>query len=910
MEPNDVNKEMRIGPPSGEIRKDYPNVIYEQETTSEAFQAYVGASYGAMREAGFQIAMEVEHNERQGTFKYVVRTKETDRHEQRSQGALLLGLTEASRRRTESSGRGSQGNELVPQASGVSRQLLHGLIDNKDMYDAFKGYYGGLRWGTDQEKFVKAMFEHGTEYDDDSISSNLSGRFLNSLVYALDADIPYNQRDKWYQADPEDVLGKHKDLDYKRLRDPQFRSTEEGQRLMETYAKVSGQILGDSYYSGERTITPDGRLLPKPQIPLSRHPIIEALMCDEVSLDRPQPKYAMGPNDVVDILAYSDSHQAHEALISRINTRLPESHRRVFDGPDEFQHKRGNIGTLLRAYKDYEADPQARKLLSGDLLAVLEGYTGQGETAVSVRDEYRKYVRRNGEKYAGHEASQVKKIVGDIITVALGSPDGSLLGRAEDIIRANLPKREGDLVVERDPLAFRQEELMILVFDSVDKFSSGGRVAVIELLGSDLFGDPSRGSQLAEFARIRQRVAELRGQPKVLQALAKVRKFGLGIGEKSHKKEEARKNYSELTRLSDEMSEQLRRAKNEFLIGTIRRVIGGEVVGVEENSWNRLFSELVKRVEIGDYEMASLPEEYYALMDIARSPGLSDENKAEIAWHIAQQFEYVRSESAHSMVQVMVDLYGVMLGSPDNVSIPNRNTSHGLAAATHLARKHGRAMFKSASMEDLKLLDSYADGIRQHARRVANGELLPEHTDEKVDASGFQEWQRNKLQEFKYSMGELASVAEFYNEYLHLEAVKVRPDIYYSWLLQQLAPFWQKMQWEVGPGNRPTRQIQQLYRTMEDYVSNRLDIREQYPENFDALKNGNLDTFLMEMYRQMVLDHDIKYNSTVWREGLNFMHMAVAYMPEVVVQQIESKYKGTAFAKYIRDEHDRWNKEE
>lgn len=145
------------------------------------------------------------------------------------------------------------------------------------------------------------------------------------------------------------------------------------------------------------------------------------------------------------------------------------------------------------------------------------------------------------------------------------------------------------------------------------------------------------------------------------------------------------------------------------------------------------------------------------------------------------------------------------------------------------------------------------------------------------------------------------------SEFLLIEAVKVQPSEYYTWLLGKLVPFWQKMQWEVGPGNRPSRDISQLHRTIADYIQNRFAIQDEYPTDFDVIEDGHLDTFLHEMYKQMVVPHDIKYNGTVWREGLTFMHQAVAYMPESVMRQIQEKYPDSKFARYVENERARWN---
>jgi hypothetical protein len=136
--------------------------------------------------------------------------------------------------------------------------------------------------------------------------------------------------------------------------------------------------------------------------------------------------------------------------------------------------------------------------------------------------------------------------------------------------------------------------------------------------------------------------------------------------------------------------------------------------------------------------------------------------------------------------------------------------------------------------------------------------------------------------------------------------------VYYPWLLEKLTPFWQKMQWEVGPGNRPSRDISELYRVLEEHIQGRLVLRnpDEYPDNFDVLEEGHIDSLLKEGYERMVVPNDIKYNKTVWQNGLTFMHYAVAYMPESVVQQIKTKYPNSKFAEYIEKERERWNKEE
>lgn len=910
----DRGRENKITPLSSEVRKEFPNVIYEQITDSQQNHSLVSASYAAMRETGFPIALDLEQDEKRGVYKVSVRTKESNRREMAGQGALFLGLNEATRMsfgkdNDNIAGKNKDASSYYDRALTTSRGLLHGLIDQEGLFNEFKDYYGGLGWGTDQERFVRRLFEYGTDYDESFVKSNIDGNFLGKIVYELDLAISYDERGKWYKADAKDVLKKYPELDYRKLKQDEFRSSNDGQRLLQAYTRISGEVLSDRYYRGERTISFEGVEISKPLIPLSRFPIIEALMCDEVSMDRPKPKYSFGRSDIIDEIAHSDSEAAHEALVRGLCVRLPQNQRHVFDGPDEFQHKSRNIWSILRAYEEYRADDPKRSLLRHDILLLLEEYTGQGKIAQDVRQEYLDRMSRDGEKYAPSSFHTTKEIVGDLLTVALASPDGDLVGRAQEIIETYLPKGKMEIVDKIDPLALSRANLMLIVFDSLKEVSSGSNTSIFSVVGAEVFDSQAIGDQLAEFARTQEKISNLRNQPEVLLALRELRRFGLSLNDKSPEEVAARSVYEDLSRPSNNLSEQLRNSKNDFLIDSMKRLVGGELSEMDEKSQKVLFSGLLKRIEMRNYNMRVLPGEYYALIEIAKNPGVNEGQRGEIVWHIAQQLEYVGGESTHLLMPVIHDIYELMLGPEGEVKMPTDESYHGLAAATFLVRKHGREIFKSASPEDLKLLESYAAAIQQRARKVASGELLSDQQLGNIDRKEFAVWQGEALKTLKYTMNELTAIGEYYREYMQIEAVKVRPDIYYPWLLQHLVPFWQKMQWEVGPGNRPRGDIQHLYHTIESYVKDRLVIREEYPENFDALRDGNLDTFLLELYNQMILNHDIKYNSTVWNEGLTFMHMAVAYMPEVVIQQIENKHPESGFAKYVRGEHERWNKD-
>ena len=909
----DFSFEKSIVPISSKDREAYPNAIYLHESSSPLDRALTYASYVAMRDCGFDIGIDFEKSNRGGDHKVIVRAKNLDRQEQSAQAALFLGLTEATRRRLEAQTDVSVKNpdNYFKQACLVATELAHDLVDNQELFKDFSDYYGGLRWGTDQERFTNVFFAHGTDFDPEFIAANLTGRDLGSLVYKLDLDVPYEKRKNFDTASPERILRDFPELDYRNLQDEEFLNSDYGQVLLRAYAELSGDILANRFRQSESVITPDGVELPRPLIPLSRFPIIEALMIDEVSLDRPKPKYSFGPNEIRDIILRSDSTAAINSLVRSINTRLPEGQRRPFDGPDEFEYKHRMTVDLLRQYRTVWNDPEQRQVFKESILTVMDAYTGNGEIAESVRGEYAKAVARGAGDYATGDLYKVKEIVSSLIEIALAAPDGDLINQAEELIAIYVPSGGKSIVREIDPLSLTRADLMLTLLDSLNLADQNSHPDAFESVGRQVFADPEVAGQLRDFASTLVRIDKIRKTPKVLLALAHWRKFSHAFDDKEKRQNEAaRSAYEKVLVPATQLSENLRQARNKFLLEYLNGLNqnGSEIL--DDRGQRKVFSGLVKRVEISHYNMRELPEEYFALITLAETPELDARLKGDIVWHIAQKFEYVDDTAAGMMIPAVLDICRVMLGPVGNTVMPTAETDHGLAAAAFLVRKHGHSMFKKASSDQLETLETYSNTLKNLAVQVAADELLPEKSGERP-AGNYAEWKKQTLDNIRNAAREFNEMSEYYKGYLHIEAVKVKPSIYYPWLLGKLAPFWQKMQWEVGPGNQPRSDIRHLFATLQDYIKNRLVIREgDYPDRFNAIDEGQLDTFLLEMYRQMIVPHDIKYNTTVWQEGLSFMHYSVAYMPDTLLKEIVAKHRGSDFAAYLEREHKRWNREE
>lgn len=903
--------EKAIIPLSAEQRANYKTIIYQHESALSSDKVLVAATTTAMQEAGFKIIVDVDSNKPQSDHVAVIRSATEERMAKSAESALFLGVAEATRKKLLKN-QHAETPGYQETALKIAREMVQSVVSKPQLLDSFAKYYGSLRWSSDQEQFTRELFIHGTDFNPSFIEENVRGRDLELLMHTLEINTSYQQTREWKFIPTEKILEKHPEIDYKRLQNESFRQSNEGQSLLQAYTHLQGEILARRYKSSETVITPSGKVLAEPIIPLSKHPVIEALIIDEMSLDKPKPKYSFGPSELTNIILDSDSQLAHQALVDSIITRLPIDQRRVFDGPDEFQFKHGQVIKLIREYRSAK-NPERKSLLKESLLKVAEAYTGNGTIATSVREEYQQRLAQGDkETYARSEINQVNNILTDILTAAFAAPDPEVTGLAQNIVLEFLPDRKGMVTVNNDPLTLNKEQLGLALIDSLEHINKDSIPQLFKTLGTHIFNNEAVGTQLKEFAQTKIRINTEMNNPDVLRAFNERKEHSLfSFGnEKSDEYIAAEQRYENLTLTANELSESLKRSKLDFLLSKAEELVDIQRHRKLTDSENIMFTGLINRTKLGNYQMRTLPSEYYRMMEMAKSGNLTERQQSTITWQVYESFKYLDEEAAHLMVSVVLDIYEAALGPAHNVGFPNNGTSHTLSAASHIVGEHGKKIFETANQKDLQTLVNYANQIREYAEIISNQQSLPDNiftTDEQKETTRNDEWREDALHNLTSIARELQIIDKYYGEFLLIEAVKVQPSEYYPWLLSKLTPFWQKMQWEVGPGNRPSKKIMELYQTIENYVENHFIIQEKYPENFDVTKDGNLDTFLNEMYQQMIVPNDIKYNGTVWKEGLTFMHYAVAFMPEIVMKQIQEKYPNSNFSKYIKDERDRWN---
>lgn len=882
-------------------REQYPQVIYEWTWTSPVESMVFNASVVAAQEAGLPLVLDRTIHPQHGQQAIVVRTATTNRHQLTTEAALIQGLTGAVEEALhEDSGyTGPVIADPFERALSVARRDLNQIVDNPDLLQKFKEYYGGLMWGTDQEKFIRALFVHSAQYDPDLLDAQLTSDDVTSLVYSLDLDIPYEERRDWHKKTPTEIFATKPELDYRQLADPAFRETADGQKLYEAYRRLCGERQAQAYQAHPQPITEQGTFQPRPLIPLRAFPIIESITADLMSQSAPRAKYSFGPSDVAEMVVHSDSPRALRSLVVSVANRPPEEDRHVFDGPTEFQHQRGVIRAVLDEYEHAYDIPERREPLKQALLAILTAYT-HGGVAQEVLGEY--YQRDPERRSWYRETGEVKQIIADILTVATASPD------ANDFIAAST-MGVGTEITTRTPegniLLPTQKDMQIIVLDALKRLTPQSNARVMQRLAAQAFGDSSSAARIGRIAELKIAAATIRRSPEALLAVKGLRRFGYSLDNKPNpEKEQAEQQHAEAIAPAEEFSHQARAALNTFLLDRMDLLARSGGLQNDDRESIALFKALVQRVHLTERDNEhQLSDTYKQLVELAHKETLTDHQRADICWHIAEQFKYATNDLRPVLPEVVLDMYRIALGPVHSIRIPGNETSHMLAAASLIARNNN--VFAHATEDQLLALARYGVEVSKMGKLANEGRLLaavPQHPDQK-HAKEYEQI----IREIEHTERELGDIEDLYRQYLHISEVRRDPTVYFPWLTGKLLPFWQKMQWEVGPGNRPTAEIQGLHKHLESFLTN---LKPTYPENFDYLQEGKLGDFLVGCYERMVVPHDIKYNTTVWQEGLTFMHYAVAYMPPALFGEFKARYpKHETFLTYLQNEWARWHDE-
>jgi hypothetical protein len=660
------------------------------------------------------------------------------------------------------------------------------------------------------------------------------------------------------------VVEQRPDIDYRKLDDPAFAQSEEGQRLQRSYARSLGPKIVKDYFRLLIIITAEGKKIPKPQIPLAEQPVFEAIIENEILRNRWEDIiYVI--DEIIPIAAYSDSQRVHKALLLLLTERFTEEARKQpsFRGEREFDHKAKIANWLLGAYTDYYEDDSKRALLIDDLNKVLDAYTGKGKMLATVEQEEDEFWKRI-------DLWNVKGIAARLLTVFLAAPDDELAQRAAAII-------ENEVDAAETATTHSRSELMQICFNALGYINERTDLETYAKAVGTVFEGTEFGERLMELARERQELERLENQPQILK-----------IRDKRRNEEEIDIKEQEALREINDKSDKYYCDKNQFLFEFIEYAMQNP----EKFSLSTAdFTYLIKKIDFPTHGIRELPAEYHRLMKIARLPNITAEQRNAIVRRIADKFKGADPKNRDLCVRVVLDIYELFMGPADGVerldnSVLNEFTLSGLEAAIWLVRADP-FIFKSADLEQLKQLDTYVQAIKRIMNKIRNNPM-----------------RRHELSKLESLVWGHKDVERCYIR----QVTRADPKRYYSWFLEQLSPLLQRIQLVLESSDSPNREISDLYQTLQKYVGVREKSVSEYSEDFDPLKYDNFDELLLKLYEQLFSNDNVKRELFVpedlWRDDNlgSFKIEVVDNMPLDLLKSIIDKYRGTPFAKWLEME--------
>lgn len=877
-------------------RLENPSIIYEQDTSGTGQFPLMCAAYAA-QSVGLRVEVDLSYNPQTRSERAVVRTDTTDHNDCRTLAALFQGAVGVA---TNAYFEAFEDTKTPITAAALTQTKVEGALrqitDDPDMLTAFKDYYGGMRIGSDKKRFVEALFEGTAAYVPEE-NAGLSGYTLYSMAYALrpsDAPDLFKLRDKT----PDAVIAHAPWVDYRQLEDPQFAASAEGKALQAAYAKSQGAQKAQLYSRFPRPIDSQGNVIPKPIVPLAEVPIVEALFVDALASDKPQSRYSFSADGVNEIALDSDSTRAQDALVRQVTTPLNREDREPYDGPNELEHKSRAIREILKAYQD-EADTERRTFLRDKIIEIIDAYTGDGAMATMAQQEAAALKARDA-TWTCEQATGVRKVKELILGYALVAPDASMFLNHFAELGPRLPVSHG-AAPEADELALQQSDLVTIIFDALTDMRPDSQIHDFASFAHMVFGSEALAAQIAVAGRHFANSHALRRKPEVMLAIERQRKTSYDTTPTAES-EQAKRDYDLAREPADHEHSQGVAVKNQIIFDLLETSIqmAPQHIGANtKNPVSHLFGELVKRISFYDSatwgRRTQLPDSYSALRDLALRPEVSDSLKADIVWHTSQTLLTHNSGMTPAMMQLMLDCYQIMLGEPSEPRFPTYTTSHGLAAADHILHELPN-IFRAATEEQLQAFVSYKEAITTMLETAAQGDLPPEiialiEADERRpyarETSSAEEAIRNVQDVARH----LETLEKAYRKHLHIEQVKAYPHVFYPWMLTQLQPFAQAMNWEVSPGNRPDQSVRKLHNTLNHFITQRFKWRpDGYPTDFDVVGTGALGAFLEQCYDQMVTVHDMGYVGAVWNQGLPFLGNIRRHMPTGLVTQLEAYF--------------------
>ncbi|NTU47085.1 hypothetical protein HGA88_05655 [Candidatus Roizmanbacteria bacterium] len=338
-----------------------------------------------------------------------------------------------------------------------------------------------------------------------------------------------------------------------------------------------------------------GDYLPRGPVPLASSPIFEALLAKETRLNEFHGFFdgLSARPDVGELIAYSDSEIAHEALVSTITALNPRSPNLETD----FDKKTRSFYDIIRAYNHLTNNPSERALAKNDLLCILDAYRLHGPIVTSLGE------KKLNPVMAEYAAKRFPTTRWKMIKAALVLPDHEIVDKAETLVRESC-----DAFEEINPFATSRGEIQLWLLDTLDEITTDSDPTVFKTLGALLYGSSRAGDQLyaiAERQKQQQPIAEL---------------------------------------------------ENQFLFEQLQVVSDCPDFKTLLSPSQKMFSGLVKRIRISDEEKRINQTAYNELVTLGKDIHLTENLKANIVSHISAQCRKADPDALMPVLMDMLEI--------------------------------------------------------------------------------------------------------------------------------------------------------------------------------------------------------------------------------------------------------------
>jgi hypothetical protein len=621
--------------------------------------------------------------------------------EGRAAGAMIVGASRAASHGA-SQPRNDDPNEVQGYRAAIYQRSYELISDFRDVPFAahFAQYVNGMQWERERDELARALFVEATGIDEPAIEASLNGNWLVSIAEAMGIELSLDERIAWRERPAGEILADHTKLDYRRLREEAFATTEEGGKLAAAYKEVSGDTRFERYR--------DWRTEAKPVLPVSQFPVLEGFFEDRILAIGSRSNWSLVARDVGELALRSDSVAAQRALIEIINTRIPKSEHDSPDGPTEFGVKQELVRAVIKAYTR-TGDRPRRDFIRDGLLEVFESYT-TGAIATDVAK-----ARAANPRFADFEGiySGTRKVALELFRAFLTSSDTKLKQAAADAIGHFISISEGpDKSGPR--FLITRDELKIALLDAVQTATKETDTAAVEDAAATLFESAVVGKHIARIVEFRREADQVRTDPEVLAAGRRMSQAPKPSEDAEAVNREVRAAYARLIAPANEALVLAHQSTNRL----VRRLIEelAESGEITQPTGEHLAKQLVVGLQLGSEEPGEAS--YQIAASIGKIPDVPTAVKSALAARVSDAYKYASPEAADKLGGIALEMLTMFLGPSANIATVDRELRHGLGAVSYMFSEHGIDIFRAASPDVIEGITAYVDAVEDQAGRV------------------------------------------------------------------------------------------------------------------------------------------------------------------------------------------------